>query len=141
MALKPQAGTISEDTPTTGKHFQGGRVNLTHLAVYFAQYGRTPGNLSISADKITFKPLFKSTKPSTQTAASNTSAVTVSEDTPTPLIAHEDGEMTVNSPQVRAFEVSMKDIVGIQKRDKTSMLVVVAAGLQIECIDGRVGTE
>ena len=32
----------------------------------------------------------------------------------------------------------MSDVVGIKKLDKTSLLVVVAAGLEIECVDGRV---
>ena len=35
----------------------------------------------------------------------------------------------------------MSEVVGIKKRDKTSLLVVVAAGLEIECLDGTVSIE
>ena len=38
----------------------------------------------------------------------------------------------------RSIDILMSDVVGIKKRDRTSLLVVVAAGLEIECIDGRV---
>lgn len=38
----------------------------------------------------------------------------------------------------KTVDIAMVDVVGIKKRDKTSLLVVVAAGLEIECVDGTV---
>jgi hypothetical protein len=47
----------------------------------------------------------------------------------------------VNKDKVKEVEILMYEVVGIRKRDKTSLLVVVAAGLEIECLGGKVRFE
>ncbi|KAK4690064.1 hypothetical protein P7C73_g27, partial [Tremellales sp. Uapishka_1] len=80
---------------------------------YFAQFGSTTGNLLISSSRVAFKPLLPASKGR----------------------AEKDKESGI--PKERSVDLDMNDVIGIRKRDKVSLLVVVASGLEIECVGGK----
>ncbi len=110
--------------------------DLTPLVAYFAQYGNTSGSLRISSESISFRPLIPTKKvkpPVTDLDIHQSDFTTQSESI--------EEMSTTPKPKPKTVDIAMSDVVGIKKRDKTSFLVVVAAGLEIECVDGTVSAE
>lgn len=120
--------------------FSSEHAESVHITIaYFAQYGSTSGHLRISLECISFQPLLPAKgKDSTTPKASKIDATQFPSDVDsTPLAIDKPATAEVKS-KPKTVNIAMIDVVGIRKRDKTSLLVVVAAGLEIECLDGTV---
>ncbi len=109
-------------------------VTLMCGPAYFTQFGKTSGNLRISAEAISFRPLIP-----TRTKAQKPSVDPLLEIPESGSLVEQTDALSDKEKKPRVVDIAMSDIVGIKKRDKTSLLVVVAAGLEIECSDGTVG--
>ncbi|ORY28963.1 hypothetical protein BCR39DRAFT_533345 [Naematelia encephala] len=132
------AGQTTKGTDSASMAQRGPRLVLSQrdssghdrVSTYLAQYGRSPGNLRVSPEGISFHPLIPARIKVTPNEVTQT-ASTIDN------VAIPDGDGNKTSiVRNRDIHIAMTDVVGIRKRDKRSLFVIISTGLEIECTDG-----